>query len=146
MRWLIRALGILLFTLLVSYTPLDCSDELFTVVYTVLGIMFSIALSQLISFSFSEVENKAYVNRWRGELAKIRIRFIVLFALSTTGIILIPFGSAYSWKWVKFDTTLLIFVFLIFCLGYFIVNFIDLAKLKDDIDDEIRDNKAHNPR
>ena len=44
----------------------------------------------------------------------------------------------FEWRWIKFDVKFFIGSYLIFTLVYFIGNFISLAKLKDQIDDEIR--------
>jgi len=137
-KWLIRGSAIVITTWGISYTPLVCDKELLPVIYTVLGIMFSIALSQLISFSFSEIDNEQFVKKQRKQVRDIRTSFIVQFSLATVFFISYSYGAQFSIGWFRFDWRILVFVYLLYCLAYFIVNFIALAHLKDKIEDDVR--------
>jgi uncharacterized membrane protein YcjF (UPF0283 family) len=100
--------------------------------------MFPVALSQIMAFSFSDVENDKFVQRYRGQLSEIRLVFVILFSIAT-GIFLIKSTSfKFQWKWIKFDIQSLYAIYLLFCLFYFVRNFVSLAKLKNEIEDELR--------
>lgn len=116
-------------------------QEPLSVVYTVIGIMFSIAMSQLMSFSFVDVENQDYIDRYRCQLSSIRTIFIVLFVISTILFLLLPYDWKFHWKIFKFDAWAFECVSFCYSLVYFIVNFISLVKLKDEIEDDVRKSK-----
>jgi len=141
MKTLIRIAVVLLVSIPVSYFPLSCSQEFYSVIYTVLGIMFSIALSQLMSFSFTEVSNPGYVQMHRSQLKKIRNRFIEQFSGATIFFLFSDFQLSFKFGFLRFNFNALVFTYLIFCLIYFIWNFIDLSNLKDSIEDQIRESK-----
>jgi len=144
-KWFLRAILIVLSSLGMSYIPTRVETFVFTEIYTVIGIMFPLALSQIMTFSFSEIENDSFVKRYRQQLVAIRGVFIVLFALATAVIFLVQsVNYCFIYKFIKFSIRKLYLVYYIFCLVYFIINFIKLANLKDEIEDEIRKfNKGH---
>jgi hypothetical protein len=138
MKWLLRVLLVIIFAFCLQYTPISFCDDFFSVTYTVIGIIFAVALNQIMTFSFTEIQNDKFVERHREQLSKIRNIYIVLFAFATVAVLLKSLTLELEWKWIKFNTKFLIGSYLIFSLGYSIGNFISLAKLKDQIDDEIR--------
>jgi hypothetical protein len=71
---------------------------------------------------------------------------VCLFIISTAVFLFKFFNFKVLWKFVKFDIRCFYLVFLLFCLFYYVVNFISLAKLKNEIDDKIRAAKKDNPR
>jgi|GEM_PF-1534448 len=146
-KWFLRVGSIVIASLTLSYVPAHVWDRLFATgflatIYTVIGIMFPLGLNQIISFSFAEVERDAFVNRYRGDLDKIRNIFVCLFAVSTIVFLLQYFvDCAVQWRFVRFDLRCLYLAFMAFCLIYYIRNFIALAKLKNEIEDKIREAK-----
>ncbi len=100
--------------------------------------MFSLGLSQIMSFSFADIPNEKFVQRFRPQLHSIQITFIVLFAISTVLFLLKDYQYQFEWKIIKFDTYILFSVYLIFCLIYFIENFVSMHHLKENIEDEVR--------
>jgi hypothetical protein len=142
-KWFLRAGVILSVSLLCGYLPLKFGNDFFSVIYTVIGIMFPVALSQIMAFSFGDIENDRFIERYRGQLSRVRNTFVVLFSLATLVFLLKGYGSTFCFKWFKFNIPSLFGVYLLFCLVYFIRNFISLARLKDEIEDEVRKNKFH---
>jgi len=141
-KWFRRTFSIIILSFGFSYMPVRFSDDFFSVMYTVLGIMFPLALSQIMAFSFSEIENDKFIEKRRSQLSGIRIIFVILFIFATVAFIFKTLCFKISWRWIRFDIKSLFFIYLLFCLYYYIKNFIELAKLKDEVDDEIRkDNK-----
>lgn len=140
-KWFFRAGVILGISLFCGYLPLGFGDDFFSVIYTVIGIMFPIALSQIMAFSFGDIENDRFTERYRGQLSGVRTVFVVLFSLATLAFLLKGCGFIFRFKWFRFNIQSLFGVYLLFCLIYFIRNFVSLAKLKDEIEDEVRKNK-----
>jgi len=138
--WFLRIFFLIIVSFGLSYTPMRISDDFFSVMYTVIGIMFPLALSQTTIFSFNEIENDKFIEKRKEQLSMIRIIFISLFSLATIVFIFKTSCFRISWKWVRYDIKFLFFSYLLFCLLFYIVNFVDLIKLKDEIDDEIRKN------
>jgi hypothetical protein len=138
MKWLFRIIIIVIVAFGLQYTPITFSDDFCFVVYTVIGIMFPLALNQKMTFAFIEIPNDKFVKEQRNRLAKIMYSYIVLFAIATAVLLLKSLALNFEWEWIKFDFKFFIGSYFIFTLIYFIGNFISLAKLKDQIDDEIR--------
>ena len=126
-----------------QYTSISYSEDFCSVIYTIIGILFALALNQIMAFNFTEVPNDKFIERHRNRLSKIRKLYIYLFAFATLALLLKSHTLKYEWKWIKLDVKFLIGSYLVFTLIYFIINFISLAKLKDQIDDEIRKMKRN---
>jgi hypothetical protein len=137
-KWSLRILIILILSSAVSYFPLNISDDVFSELYMIIGIMFPIALSQIMAFSFGEIENDTFVKRYRDQLKIIRGVFIILFIVSTIIFLIKSERHCFQLKFLRFDNQCLYIVFYIFCLYYYIRNFISLVQLKDEIEDELR--------
>lgn len=116
-------------------------QSLLSVIYTVIGILFSIAMSQLMSFSFADIENEEYIDRYRHQLSRIRTIFIVLFAFSTILFLLMPYEFSVRWKVFKIEAWAIECATFVYTLVYFVINFISLVKLKDEIEDDVRKSK-----
>jgi len=141
MKWLLRIILVILFAFGLQYTPISFSDDFCSVLYTIIGILFALALNQIMTFNFTDIQNDKFIERHRDHLSKIRNLYIFLFVFATVALLLKALSLKFEWKWLKFDARFLIGTYLIFSLIYFIINFISLAKLKDQIDDEIRKMK-----
>lgn len=144
MKTLTRIALVLMFSVGLSYLTLPCSQEIYSVIYTVLGIMFSIALSQLMSFSFTEVSNPNYVARQRNQLKTIRKRFIIQFTGGTLFFLLSSSRFHFQIGWLKLEFQAVVFTYMIYCLIYFVINFIELSNLKDSLEDQIRESRIQN--
>ena len=142
MKWLLRIILVISIAYCLQYSPIEFSDDFCSVIYTVIGIMFALALNQIMTFAFTEILNDKFAKNQKKRLNKIRTIYIILFTFATTAFLLKSLTFCkFEWKWVKLDIDFFIGSYLVFCLIYFIENFILLAKLKDQIDDEIRKQK-----
>lgn len=134
-KWLIRILLVAMASFVLCLCKIRIEESVVSAIYTVSGIMFSIALSQLMSFSFGDIENEAFVRRQRGLVNYLRTSFIVLFAFSTIAYLISeldmfhPYGNPAC------------FSVLVSSLIYDVVNFCEIAKVKDEMDDRIRASK-----
>ncbi len=138
-KWFLRIFAVCAISIFAGTLGISFSKDFFNTMFNVLGIMFSVALGQVLSFSFSSITNEDFVLQHRSQLSKIQNIFIVLFSFSAAFFFLsekeIPIKNI---NIVKFSANCFFGCFDIFCLVYFIINFIGLVKLKSEIDDLIR--------
>jgi len=138
-KWCIRVLLFLLLSFGATYIPITVTLGFLEQTYTIIGIMFPIALSQIMAFSFTEVDNDTFVKRFRQHLAGIRSLFIIFFVF--VSILLFAahiYTNCIRFYFLQFDIKKACLVGYGYSLVYYIRNFISLAHLKDEIDDEIR--------
>lgn len=125
-------------------------NNVLSTIYNVSGIIFSVGMGLIITFDLNNIKNVQYIRAIRKRLNVIRNAYILFFSISTVLYISVFFTSEfnlsiyiYSYKniTILFNTNIFIqYLNLIFCLfsiAYFIVNFIQAQKLKDDICDKI---------
>lgn len=138
-RWFLRILVVCIISLFAGSLGLSFSTDFFNTMFNVLGIMFSVALGQVLTFSFSDITNEDFVSQHRNQLSEIQNTFITLFAFATAFFFLS--GKNITIKnisIIKFSANTFFGCFDIFFIIYFVVNFIGLVKLRNDIDDLIR--------
>lgn len=138
MKWFYRTSLIVFISIIVASCKIIFDDNYFDVIYTVLGIMFSVGMGQILSFSFSDITNIDFVQHQRTQLQKILIVFVILFAIVT--LIYIFHNKNYVCKYKNFIVSLnsIYGTFFIFCMVYFIQNFFSMFDLKNEIEDLIR--------
>lgn len=138
-KWCLRILIACIISVAIASFGISFSHDYFNTMFNVIGIMFSIAISQILSFSFSGVTNDDFVRQHRDQLNRIRNTFIILFAFAALCFILSSkITNEYKVKIFKFSFNAFFGTYNIFCLIYFIINFIGLSNLKNEIDDLIR--------
>lgn len=135
----------ILFTMLLSILNISTADwcQINNVFYVIIGILYSISLSITISFSFSNVPNDNFVNKYRNELSRNQHYFTAYFwAASIIEIFNYLFANRNIIKMCRFRIDLnivwlLLFMYIIFIMG---LNFHELNTLKEKIEDKIRKN------
>jgi hypothetical protein len=141
MKWLVRCLLIIIVALAIPFFNMAIDDNLFAILYTIIGIMFPLEISQTMIFPFSEIENTAFVKRYRTMLARVRNISIVLFSIATIGILFKNKNFIFKKNIFHLEFKNLLISFILFCIFSFIRNFLMLSQLKDEIDDKIRESK-----
>jgi hypothetical protein len=146
MKSLIRSLILVLFSTLLSLLLQIKPDTTFvSTIFNVSGIMFSLGLGLVVTFSMSGVKNMSYVKTIRKELYSVRRSFLMLFLFATCSFffdqILRNSGfEAIDFKFLgkQMHMNLLVFpcVFMSYSIVYFIVNFFAIHKLNNDIFDK----------
>lgn len=110
------------------------------ILFTVIGIVFSVGYSVIIGFSLSGIKNEEYLNSFRKDLNNISIAFIIYFMLSILVYILskIDFG-------LKFINIFCVLT-LIYIIIFLIYNFHRLQETKMQIEDRLQkeNNKKTN--
>lgn len=119
-------------------------DEfLLSTLYTVSGIMFSIGLGLIASFNLSSVKNRNYLKKIRLEIQNVRNSFIILFGLSTICLVInqyLPkqdFVISIGKNAIHYSPSIMIGLVMIYSILFFIVNFLEVQKLNNDIIDQV---------
>ena len=110
--------------------------------FTVLGIVFSISMSLLVSFNLSKVLNQSLRKELRGSIIHSRNMLLWDFSVSTiflfTALIWDQNNFRYEIaKWCIIDIMLISVSFVMISLIYEIYNFKRLHELNCDIEDEV---------
>lgn len=146
MKTAIRFIVLLLLTIIISSVWDTRPDDFFmSTIYTVTGIIFSIGLSLIVTFSLHGLKNKSYINHLRKNLFYIRQSFIVYFSIATLCYILDKYiGKEFFSKTifnhdVKFSFSILFCLLIFYAIIYFIVNLLAIQKLNNDLFDKINE-------
>lgn len=116
---------------------------LLSTLYTVCGIMFSIGLGLIVTFNMSGVKNKSYIKIIRKNLKSVRDSFLKYFAISTTCLILGQYLSNSDFLFIVREVEIIIspsmlfFALIIYSIVFFIINFLEVQKLSQDIFDKV---------
>ena len=137
-------------TILLYALNIHANDNIIQTVYNVIGIIFSIGMGLIVTFSMSGVESKKYVTEIRKSINGVRNKFILIFFICT--LLFISYQHIPRIEYEISDMCILIdeiikihaFVFLVLALVYLITNFIRIQVLKDDIFDKILEKKENN--
>ncbi|MCL0010368.1 UNVERIFIED_ORG: hypothetical protein EC838_2784 [Providencia alcalifaciens] len=116
---------------------------LLSTLYTVCGIMFSIGLGLIVTFNMNGVKNKSYINKIRKNLTSVRDSFLIYFVISTTCLVLGQYLNDVDVKFevkgtvITISPVMLFFSLIIYSIIFFIINFLEVQKLSQDIFDKI---------
>ncbi|ASM07382.1 hypothetical protein BVG91_10265 [Serratia marcescens] len=139
-------------TLILLVVAIFCSsvwavrpDSFFSsTIYTVSGIMFSIGLGLIVTFNPSGVKNKNYINALRVNIANVRNSFLTHFGLSTVYYVLNQYLADPKYEIhlhykidISFSYSIFLCLLMFYSAIYFVVNFIEIQKLNNDIFDNI---------
>ena len=120
------------------------SPNIISPIYTVSGIMFSIGFALIITFNMSGVKNADHIRYIRKELLSIRTNFLVHFFISTMAFMasqnMKKFDYMINYKgyfYFTYHIDTLFCVLILSSVFYFIVTFLRVHKLSNDIFDRI---------
>lgn len=113
--------------------------------FTIVGIIFSVIMSLVISVSTSNIKNKEAKDVYRKQLTRIRSRFVTIFAILTILYIIIPLDSKteilditrYGDISIKFSCNIFMAVCLSASIIYYIVNYGSIQTSVYDLEDRI---------
>lgn len=113
-------------------------------IFTIAGIMFSVGIGLIVTFNPSGVKNKDYILQLRRNIANIRNSFLMHFGLLSTYFIINQYVADKKFDLhfqYHFDFTFSFSIFfcllMIYSSIYFVVNFIEIQKLNNDIFDRL---------
>lgn len=132
--------------LLLSIIPLQVKDTTLTIFYGLIGVIFSVGMSLIISFNGSAILNKEFKEEIRGNVHEIRNNFLFIF-LICSALYVVYSVLPNSWqllKWkptesisIHFTWSLSVFLYHIYSMIALISNYIEIQKLYEDIEDRI---------
>lgn len=140
-KLIIRILVSVIIALLFSKFGIIGNTTVLQTLFTVLGIVFSISMSLLVSFSLAKILNKHIRIKLRSSITHSRNMLLLDFIFSTiclvTTLIWNPNDLRYTYSYFTIDIMLLGVIIIASSLVYEIYNFRKLHKLHSDIEDAI---------
>ena len=137
--WLLFSIA---FSLVLSLcTQVFIPVTVLSTLYTVAGVIFSVGMSLTISPKTDRVSNYAMKKNIRRSYLRIRNLFMIFFVLDTFLFIMAE-GKFVSCASTFFN--LLCAIFLLVSIVYYIINFVSLQKLGEQIEDQVlKEMKEH---
>jgi len=128
---------------ILTYFGISVGTNIISTIFNIIGIVFSIGMGLIVTFSISGVENRSYILIIRNNVRQVRQRFIVLFSICTFLFICddnIPQHILYKINLARLSSNFTL-SFFILSIVYFIINFIRLQNLNNDIFDRLLQEK-----
>lgn len=125
-----------------TYLPMLDWDGKVATLYAVAGIMFSIGMSIIVTSSFSKVKNIKIRNRIKNSFSNVRNSLTWAFLIdSLIYMFHTPEDSLQFviYNTIKFNYSAFVGICMIFSILFFIINFLELQRLNNDIDEELGD-------
>lgn len=127
--------------LLLSIAGVSGNAVVLQTLFTVLGIVFSISMSLLVSFSLSKILNKKMRMALRAAITTTRNNLLLDFGIATLALVIaLIWDEDYlrlSFNWFSIDIMLIAVALVAVSLVYEIHNFRKLHKLHTDIEDAV---------
>jgi TRAP-type uncharacterized transport system fused permease subunit len=142
MKRIIRFIAILIVSALAGFIKWIPDSLVNNTLFTINGIFFSIGYSVIIGFDLSGVTEKTTLKLIKQNQRTIEKSFLEYFSLAT--ISFLAFGKCqYDFKIKNYSLSVdtILCILSLFALFYFIINYRELQKLKEAINDRIRDEK-----
>ena len=123
----------------------DIDTGVISTLFTVVGVIFSVGMSLIISVSTAGVKNKEARSVFRSQLSKIRTRFIAVFVILSFMFVLLPIkGDSAIWCLFKvkeldieFNNGVFLISNLLLSIIYYIVNFYSIQTSVYEMEDRI---------
>lgn len=122
-----------------TFLPDISWDNKLSTLYAVSGIMFSIGMSIIITSSFAKVRNTVIRERIHKSFCRVRNSYILYFLVVS---LLFMFDNEslrtinLFWKFT-FDYSIFVGCCITFSILFFIINFLDLQKINQQIDEAL---------
>ncbi len=143
----IRDIAVIFFFFLISaFIRIKLDDFFMNTIFTVSGIMFSIGLGLIVTFNLQGIKKKSIIQYFRNNLNNLRDNYIKYFALTTIVFIADKYIREFKLSEISIkifsikitiDLPFFFFLIMMFCIVYYIYNFVSLQKLNNDIYDEM---------
>lgn len=148
---IIRILFAVALALVLAAVGVSGNAVVLQTLFTVLGIVFSISMSLLVSFNLSKILNKGMRRSLRASIVYARNMLLLDFVVSTVCLV-----TALIWKedslryslsnWLVIDVMLIAAIVVAISLVYEIYNFRRLHKLHCDIEDAVLEEESKRMR
>lgn len=129
-----------------SLIPLQPTEITLNILYGLIGVLFSVAMSLIIAFDGSKIKNSGLKNDIRSSIHETRDNFLTIFAASSMFFVIYSLTpkSLQQVTWIEKDSFTLsstwsvsVLCFLLYTIIALIYNYIDLQQLYEDIEDEL---------
>ncbi len=149
-------LAIVIFITLTSYTlKIFPNDLVISTLYTVASIFLSIGLSLIMTFDFTNIRDESFYKTIKDNVHMVRKTFLIYFGMMSFAYLGATHFIKSTSTWANTETNLffnimitpslliisIAFSILLLGLLCFIFNFIFLQKLKNDIDERVRESR-----
>lgn len=142
----IRLVIAVILSLILSAIGVKGNAVVVQTLFTVLGIVFSIAMSLLVSFGLSKILNKGIRLKLRSSISQTRNCLLLDFTFSTLILVISLLWDSnhlvYGRGWLQVDIMLLAVCIIALSLIYEIYNFSRIHNLHTDIEDAIVKEKT----
>lgn len=149
---LYRIIVVIIFSIGLYILGIYPDEIILSTLFTVSSIFLSIGLSLIITFDLIKIKNDSYYNYIKNNINNVRKTFLIYFFVITSAYLIsmqmlqCKKELIYTYKINTIHTSInysiffidLMFSLLLFGIFYFIINFIQLQKLKNDIDATLR--------
>jgi hypothetical protein len=152
MQFIIYTSIVLIFTLAFSYIPISINFDstFYNTLFTVIGIFYSIGYSIALGFNFDRIQNDEFSKRIKKEIKKIIKLFTICLFISAILFLLSnafvagsnPALNFFHYGYLKFSPQIFFAASLLFCLIFLVYNFTCFQKLKDDLEEKIKDENT----
>lgn len=140
--WIIRVVIVLGVSVVLSCIGLDGQTDAAPTMFTVIGIVYSLAVGYMLGFSFQEINDNAVRKDYVESVRRAFLSFTALFVISTLLHTICPSFSLDIGDRTVLDYAHLILVWDAFTLLYFCFNFNELRKLRNRVDECIRQGRV----
>lgn len=133
-----------------SLIPLKPVEITLNILYGLIGVLFSVAMSLIIAFDGSKIKNLELKKGIRDSIHETRNNFLIIFTACSIFFVvysLLP-NSLQQVTWLEKDSFKLystwsvsVLCFLLYTIIVLIYNYIDLQQLYEDIEDKLTDEK-----
>ena len=138
--WLLRLIILALLALILSSLDWGMQEDAATTLFTVIGIIYTLAVGFMLGFSFQEINDDklraGYVSIIKDAFSVFTILFGILAVLHS----LCP-DFSFHLAFLKFSYDYLVVVLDLYTLAYYCYNFNKLRRLRNDMDDCIRQGR-----
>lgn len=131
---------------LVSFVNIPFGDRLPEIFFGICGVLFSVGMSQTMSFDFYKIVDTEKYNKSVKGLKKVRVSFIIQFVVASFAFIALQIIKSYpDIKWsmplLKGQIYFNVFInlLIVYSLFFFLYNFCILANKKMELDKTYRD-------
>lgn len=141
-KWILRTFIIFGIAVLLLSFGLEINDNSISVIFGVLGVIFPLACNQILSTSFSNIENQKLVDQTRENLLQLLHSFVYTFIVAA--ILYSEFYPDYdiSFGIIKFSIHGIARYFILYILIYFAFNFLSIVKYRNKFEDSVREMKT----
>lgn len=126
-----------------SLFDIECKDQVIQTLFTVIGIAYSIAISNIIGFKTDDIVNVKYRNIIKNKIKSMKNMNTIDFSLSILVFIssFLFASSKFSLYFVRFNLSMFVLLSLLFSLLYIVCSFAGLQQLSEDVSDRLYKEK-----